>query len=32
MAITLKVKDAAQIGRLVNRLGQVQSVIEVRRG
>jgi GTP pyrophosphokinase len=32
MAITLKVKDAAQIGRLVNRLGQVQSVIEVERG
>jgi GTP pyrophosphokinase len=32
MAITLKVKDAAQIGRLISRLGQVQSVIEVRRG
>jgi GTP pyrophosphokinase len=32
MAITLKVKDAAQIGRLVSRLGQVQSVIEVQRG
>ncbi len=32
MAITLKVKDAAQIGRLFSRLGQVQSVIEVRRG
>ena len=32
MAIALKVRDAAQIGRLISRLGQVQSVIEVRRG
>jgi GTP pyrophosphokinase len=32
MALTVKVKEAAQIGRLVNRLGHVQSVIEVGRG
>jgi len=32
MAITLRVRDAAQIGRLISRLGQVQSVISVKRG
>lgn len=32
MALTVRVKEAAQIGRLVNRLGQVQGVIEVGRG
>lgn len=32
MAASLRVKDAAQIGRLLSRLGQVQGVIEVARG
>jgi GTP pyrophosphokinase len=32
MALTIKVREAAQIGRLINKLGQVQSVIEVVRG
>ena len=32
MALTIKVREAAQISRLINKLGQVQSVIEVRRG
>jgi len=32
MALMVRVREAAQIGRLVNRLGQVQGVIEVRRG
>jgi GTP pyrophosphokinase len=32
MALTIKVREAAQVGRLVNKLGHVQSVIEVVRG
>jgi GTP pyrophosphokinase len=32
MALTIRVREAAQVGRLVNKLGQVQSVIEVGRG
>lgn len=32
MALTIKVREAAQVGRLINKLGQVQSVIEVGRG
>ena len=32
MAVTLKVREAAQVGRLINRLGQVQGVTEVTRG
>jgi GTP pyrophosphokinase len=32
MALTVRVREAAQVGRLINRLGQVQSVIEVGRG
>ncbi len=31
MALTVRVREAAQVGRLINRLGQVQSVIEVGR-
>ena len=29
MALTIKVREAAQISRIINKLGQVQSVIEV---
>jgi GTP pyrophosphokinase len=32
MRLTVRVKEAAQVGRLVNKLGQVKSVIEVGRG
>jgi GTP pyrophosphokinase len=32
MALTIRVREAAQVGRLVNKLGHVQSVIEVVRG
>lgn len=32
MAVTVRVREAAQVGRLISRLGQVQSVIEVGRG
>jgi GTP pyrophosphokinase len=32
MRLTVRVKEAAQVGRLINKLGQVQSVIEVGRG
>ena len=32
MALTIKVREAIQIGRLINKLSQVQSVIEVGRG
>ncbi|NWG39923.1 MAG: bifunctional (p)ppGpp synthetase/guanosine-3',5'-bis(diphosphate) 3'-pyrophosphohydrolase [Hydrogenophilaceae bacterium] len=32
MALMVSVREAAQVGRLVNKLGQVQSVIEVERG
>jgi GTP pyrophosphokinase len=31
MALTIKVREAAQVGRLINKLGHVQSVIEVGR-
>ncbi|MGA7951488.1 MAG: hypothetical protein WCA45_15190 [Thiobacillaceae bacterium] len=32
MKLTMWVKEAAEVGRLVNKLGQVHSVIEVGRG
>ena len=32
MRLTVRVKEAAQVGRLINKLGQVHSVIEVGRG
>ncbi len=32
MALTIKVREAIQVGRLINKLSQVQSVIEVGRG
>ncbi len=32
MAMTVRVREAAQVGRLVDRLGHVQGVIEVERG
>jgi GTP pyrophosphokinase len=32
MALTVRVKEAAQVGRLINKLSRVQGVIEVARG
>jgi putative lipoic acid-binding regulatory protein len=32
MALMVRVREASQVGRLINKLGQVQSVIEVGRG